>query len=128
MCLVFSRQKGGIVQIEIEQAKVIGDTIRSVAKAQAERYYKSEHNTTERASLVFIAIEAQVRVALLDAGIPFEVCARYIDPTDEIEAAMAAVGFDMLGIGEDEDLLGPDAGEGYDEVFGPVPHEDCFTC
>jgi len=82
------------MEITQEQMKVIGSTIRSVAKAGAERYFKTEKNSNQRAAFVAVALDDEVMIALLDAGIPMDMVLNDIDSMGVIVEEMKAAGFD----------------------------------
>ena len=81
-----------------EQMKTIGSTIRTVAASQSKRFFKSEANTVERSALIFLSIEAEVRLALRDAGIPLQMILEEIDPTEDIWDQMQRDGYVMEGV------------------------------
>lgn len=78
-----------------EQVKLIGTITRSVAKAQSSRWFKSEINTLGRSVQVFQTITAEIKQALVDAGVPYSVV-QNVDPTDIIVGYMKADGY-VLG-------------------------------
>lgn len=85
------------MQMTPEQTKTIGNTIRTVAANQSKRFFKSEANTVERSALVFLSIEAEVRLALRDAGISLKMVLDDIDPTQDIWDQMQRDGYMMEG-------------------------------
>jgi hypothetical protein len=72
-----------------KQFQRIGTTIRNVISAESDRYFKSEVNTKQRSRYVARQIDAAVRLALLDAGVPPDT----IDPTGIIRQQMVEDGY-----------------------------------
>ena len=92
--------------------KKIGPTIRAVATAQAERLFKSEKNTEERAALVFAAIGTQVGLALYDLGLSIEQLTD-IEPAEDIVAAMVKQGYLIDDIDVDVSFITGDEDEPF---------------
>lgn len=91
--------------------KVIGSTIRAVAKAGAERLFKTESNDEFDSAFAFIIIRGEVTLALKRAGVrPEDLIRNAIDPTDDIVEAMSLVGF----------VFDADEADMVSAVFGPV--------
>ena len=74
----------------------IGRVIRSVAQAEALRWFKTELNNPEYGAYVYMAIDAAIRVSLYQAGISFDQIKR-VDPVAEITEAMVMAGYDTGG-------------------------------
>lgn len=105
-----------------QEITVIDSTIKSVATAQADRFYKTDRNTPERSAIVAVAIVAQIKVALVDAGIDFNKVLFDIDPTDIILATLVEHGYQVFEV----PVL--DAGEDYKDIFGPIDVSECLEC
>jgi hypothetical protein len=103
--------------------KTITNVIKSTAATEAERHFKSEKNTQERAAIVYLAVRARVTVALLDAGVDFNTLLNDIDPTESIVTIMLERGYPMMGDDNDPDAIE----ETLAEVFGPVKQGDCIA-
>ena len=74
----------------------IDKTIRTVAQAEALRYFKAELNNSEYGAYVYMAIDAAIRVSLYQAGISFDQIKR-VDPVAEITEAMVMAGYAVDG-------------------------------
>jgi hypothetical protein len=82
----------------------IGNTIRSVAQAQSSRFFKSDHNNVQRSAFVFVCIQAEIYVALYDAGVSqSRITSGEIDPTDDILRVMEKDGY-VLDDAQDVEL------------------------
>lgn len=76
-------------------ANKIGPMVRAVARAEADRHFKQEHNTTERTAVVIGIIASSIFLALLDAGIPFEFIYQHVVPSEEIANELRQRGYVM---------------------------------
>ncbi len=74
----------------------IGRVIRSVAQAEALRWFKTELNNSEYGAYVYMAIDAAIRVSLYQAGISLDQITR-VDPVVDITEAMVMAGYDTGG-------------------------------
>jgi len=81
------------MQLTSKQLRTIGPTIREVAHAQAQRFYKAEPRNRDRAYFVFKSIRTEIDIALSDLGIDTVTILKEIDPTDIIVEAMRKAGF-----------------------------------
>lgn len=82
------------MQITPTELRIIGPTIRSVTKAHSQRFRKSEKNTPERSYMVLLAIEAEVCMALIEAGISLHKVDKEIDAKPIIRAQMLEDGYE----------------------------------
>jgi hypothetical protein len=76
-----------------QELRQVDATIKAVAQAQSSRFFKADHNTTARSDFVFLAIGAEVAVALHDAGHSMRRIFGEIDPTSLILEQMLADGY-----------------------------------
>lgn len=83
-----------------EQVQHIGQIIRSVAKAQSERFFKSDRNSAERATLVFDLIENETNLTLYDAGFDAEFILD-IDASELVLEQMEHDGYDVARVAQE---------------------------
>lgn len=84
------------MRLTSEQLRQIDEIIRAVAEAQSQRFFKADHNTVERSDIVFLAIGAEIAVALHDAGYSQAQIFNEVDPTNQILEQMLKDGY-ILG-------------------------------